>query len=125
MHCPDADGEKKCRTREQQTATGIRCAANPRGEPETSITSQNRDHHRERDEIGIVSFEHDLLGHPSPRMASSRSELIRPVDKLTIRRCDAKWQNPLPTGDIHPYVEGHQQKSIRASASPVSLFGRA
>src|ERR1700761_8270847 len=85
MHCPDADGEKKCRTRKQQTATGIRCAANPRGEPETSITSQNRDHHRERDEIGIVSFEHDLLGQSSPRKASSRRELIRPSTKMAIR----------------------------------------
>src|SRR5689334_9007238 len=98
MHCPDADGEKECRTGEQQTMAGIRRAANTRSKAETSVASQDRDHHRERDEIGIVSFEHDLLGHSSPRMASSRSELIRSLVKMAIYR-GAKMAAELRKGE--------------------------
>ena len=67
MHGPDADGEKECGPGQQQAMTGVRRPADARGETEAGVTSQNRDHHRERDEIGIVSFEHDRLGRPSPR----------------------------------------------------------
>ena len=67
VHGPDADGEKERGARQQQAMTGVRRPADARGEAEAGVTSQNRDHHRERDEIGIVSFEHDRLGRPSPR----------------------------------------------------------
>src|SRR6185437_15121845 len=98
MHRPDTDGQKEGCTCEQQTMTGIRRAANTRSKAEASITSQNRDHHRERDEIGIVSFEHDLLGHLSPRMTSSRRQLIRPLAGMTTtgRFNSAKYEWPDP-----------------------------
>src|SRR6185312_11234085 len=60
--------------------TGVRRPADARGEAEAGVTSQNRDHHRERDEIGIVSFEHDRLGRPSPRAC------LLPPPSLQVRR---------------------------------------
>src|SRR4051812_1696342 len=57
--------------------TSVRRPADARGEAETGVTSQNRDHHRERDEIGIVSFEHDRLGRPSPRAGLLPRRLYR------------------------------------------------
>jgi hypothetical protein len=67
MHGPDTDGEEPRGAGQQRTAAHARRPADARREAETGVTTQDRDHHRERDEIGIVSFEHDRLGRPSPR----------------------------------------------------------
>ncbi len=67
MHGPDADGEERGGARQQHATAHARRPADACREAETGVTTQDRDHHRERDEIGIVSCEHDLLGRPSPR----------------------------------------------------------
>jgi len=67
MHGPDADREERRRTGEQHATAHARRPADTRRDAETGVSTQDRDHHRERDEIGIVSFEHDRLGRPSPR----------------------------------------------------------
>ena len=67
MHGPDADRQERRGAGQQHTTAHARRPADTRREPEASVTSQNRDHHRERDEIGIVSCEHDRLGRPSSR----------------------------------------------------------
>jgi hypothetical protein len=64
---PDADGEECRRARQQQATADARRPADARGEAEAGVTTQDRDHHRERDEIRIVSSKHDRLGRPSPR----------------------------------------------------------
>src|SRR5215475_9915613 len=67
MHGPDADGEKGRRTRQQRAGASAPRLADACGQAEARISSQDRDRYRERDEIGIVSFEHDLAGCPSSR----------------------------------------------------------
>ena len=77
MHGPDADGEEAGRARQQYATAHARRPADARREAETGVTSQDRDHHRERDEIRIVSFEHDLLGRPSPRACLLPAQVYR------------------------------------------------
>src|SRR5579871_3884853 len=77
MHGPDADGEKGSSTCEQYAAIPARRAPHARRKRKARISAQYRDRHRKRDEPGIVSFEHDRIGHPSPRAASSRRRVYR------------------------------------------------
>ena len=67
MHGPDADRQERRGAGQQHATAHARRPADTRREAEAGVTSQNRDHHRERDEIGIVSCEHDRLGRPSSR----------------------------------------------------------
>lgn len=67
MHGPDADGQKRRGTREQNAVTDAGRVADASSKRKAGIAAQTCDRHRERDEIGIVSFEHDLVGRPSPR----------------------------------------------------------
>src|ERR1700688_2054997 len=57
----------KCMVQMPTARNAAAPASSTRRQPKAGVTSQDRDHHRERDEIGIVSFEHDRLGRPSPR----------------------------------------------------------
>src|SRR6266436_1952833 len=86
MHGPDTDGEERGSAGEQRAAAHARRPADARREAETGVTTQDRDHHRERDEIGIVSFEHDRLGRPSPRAKPPpAAEFIGAALKMTIK----------------------------------------
>src|SRR5262245_17112332 len=94
MHGPDADGEEERGAREQHAMARIRRAADARGEAEAGVSTQDRDHHRERDEIGIVSCEHDLLGRPSSRGPPPAVEFINAAAGKTISR----WQGLVRRG---------------------------
>ncbi len=78
MHGPDADSKKRRRTRQQRARADAPRIADARRKAKAGISSQDRDRYRERDEIGIVSFEHDLAGLPvSTGQASSRRRVYR------------------------------------------------
>src|SRR5215475_14171255 len=85
MHGPDADGEKGRGPRQQRARADAPRLADTCGEAEARISSQDRDRYRERDKIGIVSFEHDRVGCPSPRAKPPpAAEFIGTAAEMTI-----------------------------------------
>src|SRR5215468_9190960 len=88
MHGPDADGQKRRRTRKQYAIADALHVADASSKREAGIATQDRDRRREGDEIGIVSFEHDLIGRsvsterPSPNLLHSRADAASPQSQL-------------------------------------------
>ena len=118
MHGPDTDREKEGRTGQQQTMARIRRAADARRQTKAGVSSQDRDRHRERDEIGIVSFEHDRLGTPVITGAPPPAvEFIGAVAEMTIRR----WSPRNALSSLLPLWEKVAQTSF---APDEGLFPR-
>ena len=104
MHGPDADRQESGSARQQQAAAAAGRAADARRKAEAGIAAQDRDHHRERDEIWIVPFEH-------PGTGTAIASLAGHLPDVEVYMCNGELDN---VGGGTPRVGRQEPVNARA-----------